>query len=62
MSNTKESKEEKIKELTDEFWSRIYAIPPSDKKNVLDGGYSPQNEVLKWFKEESKKLEAEYSE
>ena len=62
-SNTNEELEKRIKELYDEFWERVHALAdrPS-RKNVLDGGYSPENEVLAWYKEEVRKAREEYEE
>ena len=55
-----ESKSDRIKELYNEFWRRLNSLEPSNNKNTLDGGKSPQNEVLKWYQDEVRKIDPDY--
>ena len=56
-----EELEKRLNELYDEFWRRLNIVTSRPSvKGRLDGGKSPENEVLKWFQEEVRKARDEY--
>ena len=63
ISSMKETQEERLDKLYNEFWDRMHAIADRPHKSgMLDGGKSPEQELLLWYKAEAKKIRAEYSE
>ena len=56
-----EELEKRLNELYDEFWRRLNIVSSRPSvKGRLDGGKSPEKEVLKWFQEEVRKAREEY--
>ena len=62
-SNMNEELEERLNELYNEFWHRLNVVTSRPSvKGRLDGGNSPENEVLRWYQEEYRKVKEEFGE
>ena len=62
-SNMNEELEKILNELYNEFWRRLNIVTSRPSvKGRLDGGKSPENEVLRWYQEEYRMIKEEFGE